>query len=77
MECFVSNPRLKIVTMNWLIDSLCGRWLLPLKDYKSAMFGSQGKWTLVVPKSPMAKFLAVASNNSAKNIEPLGTQETS
>lgn len=46
---------------------------IPDRSTKPALFGSSGKRTVVVPESLMTKFLAIASQNSAKNIETLGT----
>jgi hypothetical protein len=45
-----------------------------IRSKKPALFGREGeKRRVVVPESLMNKFLAVASANSANNIETLGT----
>ena len=74
MEPYETHPRIKLVTIDWLLDSIREARRLPVELYKTIWFGSgRGKRTIVVPLSLIVKFKTLASENSKNNIETLGT----
>ena len=74
MEPYKTHQRMKLVTIDWLLDSIREARRLPVELYKTTWFGNgSGKCTVVVPLSLIVKFKELASENSRKNIETLGT----
>ena len=68
----MSHPRVKVVTLDWLIDSICAWRLKPFEEYKSMFGNGSGKLTVVVPTLLVDKFRAIAGPNSRNNIETIG-----